>query len=454
MFAKNSQHNVPIDIVRSGPHTGGVATVIFALSLMLDARGAAGGSIVQYVMAAINSLAFLLLAINYKVTLPRSGFSGALVWVWLSLLLIGSMGALVYRVPFNQYIRVIYPFILFLEGFLVAWWVSSSVRRATLLVSAMTFAAIVSLFFTIWWGFHFTHQTSEEIRYQILSPMIPFLVVVAAYDLVFARKRKLFSIAILVTALTVIGLSVTRSMLLVIGMVVAALFLAAVRNWFTGVSMLPKPIRRSIIWGITLGVFSTFGALFFAPDFIQRWVFRSLSSTSDITLLTRVAAVVEQWNEVVAHPGAWFLGLGFGHSYHYALSFASTLVPYVNASRYSQNVFFPAEFMWIAPLYYGGFIVGVLVIMVLLGGAIRAFKLLCTLLYQRAWRYPSSRPLWVGALGFFAFIGMSYASDPFIIRLSAMYMGLTLGLCVKRRFTGRPKGEDALPRFDDGLELD
>lgn len=409
--------------------------VLFVLSFMFDAKGAVGGSVIQFVMAGVNSLAFILLATGYKVTLPCAGFAGTVFWVWFSFLLAGSAGALLSGVPFFQYIRTIYPFMLFLEGFLVAWWVTKAYRGAATLISAMTFASIISLFYTIWWGFHFTGEGATLIRYQILSPMIPFLIVVASYDLFFARRKRLFSILILIITLTTIGLSVTRGMLLVIGMVAAVLLLAAIRNWLVGGSVLPKPIRRSIVWGLAICVSATFGALLFAPDFLDRWITRSLSSTSDVTFWTRVAAVVEQWNQLVSHTGAWFFGQGFGHSYHYAVSFASSLVPYVSEQRYYSNVFFPAEFMWITPLYYGGFIFGSMVIGVLLWAIVRVFRILCTLLYRRAWINPMLRPLWVGGLGFFAFIGMGYTSDPFIIRLSAMFMGLSLGLCARDQVT-------------------
>jgi hypothetical protein len=94
--------------------------------------------------------------------------------------------------------------------------------------------------------------------------------------------------------------------------------------------------------------------------------------------------------------------------------------------------------MWMPFFYYGGLFVGLIAALVLLGGAVRGFRLLATLLKAQSWRIPQVRPLWVGVLGYFAFLGMGFTANPFILRLAALFMGLCLGLILAQ-------GGSALP---------
>lgn len=404
--------------------------VIFVLSFAFDVKGAKGGSFVQFAMAALNVATFLLLAVRFRGLLPRRGASAGILIVWCALLIVGSLGSAIYSVPFSQYMRTIFPFFLFAEGFMVAWWAGRRYDDAAVLVYAMSSAAVISLFFTLWWGFYFTGNAATSIRYQILSPLIPYLVIVAAFDLMFLRRRRLVSIALLAITLGVIGLSITRSMLLVIFLVLVAVFAAVILKWLAGRLLVPKPVLRTILGGTGISGLALVGALFAAPDVIDRWINRALGPHHNVTFWTRVAAVVQQWEQVVSRPTAWFFGRGFGQNYHYATSFASMLIPYVPSDRFHMSVWFPAEFMWIAPVYYAGLIVGPMVICALLWGGVIAFRSLLSLTGQNAWADIVRRPYWLGALGYFAFLGTGFTSDPFIVRLAAMFMGLTLGLTV------------------------
>ena len=403
---------------------------IFVMSFALDFKGNAGGSLIQYVMAGVNTIAFLLLAARYRLTLRGSGLATFVFWGWVAFLLTGSVGALLNDVPFDHYMRTIYPYALFAEGFLVAWWVARDARGATTLVAAMLFAAVVSLLFTFWWGFHFSGENAQVIRYQILSPLIPFLVVVAGYDLFFARRRRLRSLVILVTVFSVIALAVTRGMLLVVGMVGVAVLAAWLWNGIRGAISLPRPIARAFAWGSVIGILGLLTALIVAPDVVARWVNRSLGVGHDITFWSRVAAVIGQWNQLVASPVSWLAGNGFGHSYHYAQTFAHLVVPGISPTAFAAPMWFPGEFMWMTPIYYAGIIAGGLAIGILLWGALRSFHILRLLLRQHAWRLVTTRPIWVGVLGYFAFLGLGFTANPFIIRLSALFMGLSLGLTI------------------------
>ena len=83
---------------------------LFVPSFALDFKGAAGGSLLQFAMAAVNTLAFILIAANYRLRLPARGGAAFIFWGWLFFLMVGSFAASVSGVPIGQYIRVIYSF--------------------------------------------------------------------------------------------------------------------------------------------------------------------------------------------------------------------------------------------------------------------------------------------------------------------------------------------------------
>ena len=96
--------------------------IVFVMSFVFDFKGAAGGSPIQFLMSGLNTAAFLLLASSYRLVLPRVGLGKFVLWGWVVFLVVGTLGAFVNATPIGHYLRIIYTFALFLEGFLVAWW--------------------------------------------------------------------------------------------------------------------------------------------------------------------------------------------------------------------------------------------------------------------------------------------------------------------------------------------
>ena len=402
--------------------------VLFILSYALDFRGSEGGSAVQYLMAGLNTTAFLLLAASHSVTLPRRGFVAFVLWSWLAFLVTGSVGAAISAVPLGQYIRVVYPFTLFLAGFLTALWTAKSLRGAEIVVSAMLAAAVVSLFFTLWWGFSFTGKGADTIRYEILSPLIPLLVVVAGYDLFFARKQQLRAVVLLSLALGVIVLSVTRSAVLVIGFVTGAVLLAALATSVRS-ARVPRPLLRAMMLGISVTVVGLALVLLLYPETAGRWEHRALDATRNVTFWTRVAAVVGQFQALAANPSSWFVGQGFGASYPWPVAEFPWILPFLREGA-GEPVWFPGEFMWMPFLFYGGVVCGPVVAIALVVGVARSFRALKLLLAVQAWRISEARPAWIGAMGYLAFVGAGFTANPFISRLPALFMGLCLGLAL------------------------
>lgn len=406
-----------------------ILTVLFIVSFALDFKGSTGGSPLQMFMMALNTIAFLMLAVSFRMVIPRKGFVAFLLWGWGSFLIIGSLGALISATPFGHYIRIAYAFVLFLEGFLVAWWIARDSRDAGMIVSAMMATAVVSLFFTFWWGFFFTGLSREEIRYQILSPLIPLLLVVAGYDLIFARRRKLWSFALLGIVLGMVALSVTRGPLLIVGLVAGLVLLAALRNALRTMRI-PGPFLRGLIVVVIMAAVGLSESILFNPDILGRWMHRSVGAAQDVTFWTRIAAIEGQFQALTSNQIGWLIGQGFGSSYPWPVTNFPWILQYMGAHAIGRSVWFPGEFMWSPFVYYGGFIFGPIAALVLLRGALHTYRILVMLLRAKSWRDARVRPLWVGVLGYLAFLVMGFTANPFILRLAALFMGLCLGIVV------------------------
>lgn len=419
---------------------------LFVLSFAFDFRGTSGGSVIQFVMAGTNSIAFLLLAVSYRATLPKRGVSALVMWSFLLMLMTGSAGAMITAVPFGHYIRVIYPFALFLEGFLVAWWVAANPLGAQRLVGIMAAAAIVSLFFTYWWGLHFTGEGLNQIRYQILSPLIPFLLVATGYDLFFSNRRIFLAFLVLLTTLIITWISVTRGILLLAAFAASIVLAAWLKVTWSRYAFLPRPFVKAIASSASIAIWGTLIILIASPEILHRWLVRGFGVRHSISFWTRAAAVVGQYQQMANFHWSIILGLGFGNTYPWPLWVFPWIIPYVR-DPWTRSAWFPGEFMWMTFLYYGGVIVGGLVIIALTFAALRAFKILADLIASRAWLQPAMRPAWIGILGYFAFLGMGFTSNPFILRLSALYMGLCLGITLAAsRYAGSKCRHPAVSR--------
>jgi len=411
-----------------------VTTFLFALiplSLAFDFKGAVGGNVIQYIMAGTNIMAFVVLVLMSTARLPRRGATAILLYVWLVFALFGTLGALLSSVPADQYIRVIFPFLLFAEGLLVAW---SAGKRglSTNLVEWMFRGAVLSLVFTLVWGFVSTGMSVHEIRYQIVSPLFPFLVAYVGYELIIARTHRVRAAFLLAISIIVVAISVTRGFLLSLFVPIIAMILAWVMNLLRGRMAVPNAIRVGLLAAILIALLGATLLQTVAPDVLLRWDRRSLGAENSVTLYTRVAAAMDQWQQILRSPESALLGRGFGNSYHYS----GLLLPQIAPGGVSQRdaatpKWFPGEFMWVSMLYYGGLVVGTIVCLLLAYVALRSVKMLAALLAQPTRRDTLLlRVAWVTSLGNLGFLGLTVTANPFVTRVSALYWGLCVGLCL------------------------
>jgi|GEM_PF-6169812 len=404
-------------------------TFLFVFSFAFDFKGKVGGTPVQYAMAVLNTIAFLLLGIKHRFRIRKTkGFLLAL-FGWGLFVLFGSLSAIYNSVPWGQYLRTVYPFVLFAEGMWVAEWVVKDDRSASVILNTMITASLVSFFFVFLWGYFMTGEDIANIRYQILSPLIPFLLITIWVELFVAKRHRGRSFLLLMIILFVESLSATRGVILSFG---TALFILVIA-WLT-VNLASKGaiIPKSWVIGTTIlgigAVLVVFAVYFFAPFLFNKWLFRFVDGATMATFWTRASAVMGQWNQLSEQASVWFLGKGFGHGYYYAKEFIPYVVPHVRLARFSQINLFAGEFMWMPFLYYGGIVPGSCAIYILLRGLVRSFRILMSLIHSRMWQSSVFRYEWISVMGYLALMGQGMTSNPFMTRPGALFFGLLFGL--------------------------
>ncbi len=385
-------------------------------------------------MAILNAIAFLFLAIHYRFSISKKRIVVLTLFGWICFLLLGSLGAFYNSVPFGVYGRAIYPFILFTEGLLAAYWLSKESRYCSSLIEFVIYSSIVSLFFTFFWGMKYTGLSLANIRYQILSPSIAFLITVMGFDLFISGYKRIRAFIILATAIALIFISTTRGILLAVGLPISVLILVWILSILrTKKMVLRKPwIRGGLIFGGT-GIIATLIFSFNSSLMLERWILRLSGEGKLVSFWTRVAAVVDQWDQLVQQPISWFIGRGFGQSYFYSKKLLPYVFSYVNYDTFSKAMTYPGEFMWMSLFFYAGLIGGFFAVWVLLTGMGLSFRFLLNSINRRSRTFLQSRNLWISVLGYFSLIGLTFTSNPFILRQTAFLFGILLGIIITKR---------------------
>lgn len=404
---------------------------IFIFSFAFDFKGDIGGSAIQYLMATANMGAFLLLGMRYRFSIHKRFLF--ILSAWIFFLVIGSLGAVNSGMSFNQYIRTIYPFILFFEGLIVVQWFSEKPLAIFKLIDAMIFSSVVSFVFIFMYGVYFTGLSLEKIRYQILSPLTPFLIIILGVDFFITGKKtfKLFFLTLLVMG--AVTISATRGILLSACLVGILVLLAWV---IKSIKTIKMTIPRHWLLGSLLVVFFATVGIFlvwsFFPSLIDKFINRLFGPANMVTVWYRLAAVVGQWEQLLEQPITWFIGSGFGQSYYWSKIYIPHVLPYTSPVGLEIGFYtaksFPGEFMWMPFLYYGGFLGGGLVIIILLWGAMRSFRTLINLMQRKTQFLSTLRYRWISILGFFIFLAQGITANPFIIRQASLWFGILFGL--------------------------
>lgn len=392
---------------------------LFILPFGFDFRGRVGGSFPQYALAAISLVGFLGFAFAIKPRFRRRqgralGVAVALWWSFLGSTLI-TLG--ISRPPTGNYVRVVFPFVLFGLGLLLVRMLLDKSRDIGVLWKPLLFASLVSVVWRFIFGLSHADVSLSQIRFQILSPAVPLFLGLGGLALFSKRRRSAIVVTGFVLSATSVALSVTRGYIFAIGAIVIAMLVTL---------GLPRVIRAFTLIGVL--IILTFGGIaVLNPGLAARWNGRVFGGESLATYYTRVAQVTGTMHEVSGGLATSLIGKGLGAFYHWDAHYYSRVHRVMQEDTFFKKRFYPTEVLWTYPFFAGGALFGWQVPTVLLLALISAVRTVRQFI-RRFGRHEALKSSVTAALfGYAGYLGMSFTADPLGSRFESLILGLLAG---------------------------
>lgn len=400
---------------------------LFFFGLVFDFKGVDdGGNNLQLGMFFITTFAGM--AIIYRTTVfdRASQIYRMVTWLlWINLVST-CLVAIILNVEFARYLRIVSPYVLLVLGFFVGARIKNDIGIDKAIKLILT-ASVGAIIFTVAYGFLSTGVGAEEIRYQILSPMMFVAIPIFAYNVWIIKRRVVFSIISLLSILFLIVLGATRSWLIAyIGIFFTAVILGNTRH---------HGIVRSVINSVAMGAIAaviTFGVMYIAsPDAVVRMLGRIFSSEEigfDITTATRLAEIDFQIAAWLSDFPTTLFGNGLGAAYGFSGEHLEKLIMWLGEDGAVTDWWFAGHNFWIYSLFTQG----------ILFGWIMPFLIIYCLVVglRSALKEKSKKGLFTPDFEFNAFIGLMFLStmlstiggNPMGSRMLSLYIGIAMGM--------------------------
>lgn len=406
-----------------------LGTSIFMLAFAFDFKGeASGGSLVQALMlvaALLGGLVASYTAVVWRRSpyIPRD--RGAHLIQWWGVMLFASLLIMLYRkiAPYTYFTTVL-PYGLFLVTLtLTKTWLQRGYSVHQLLNLAF-FGAILSTIFSFGYGALTSGVSLESIRYQILSPALPFVLGYGVFQYMFGKRNLLVYLS-LVASLVPIGLSITRSYLLTLAVVVIA---ALVTTRFYQRVHLGRFLRLAVTTAVAIAL-AYFVVTTVRPDFVEDWKHRLIdvsaaNNSSDPTTYTRLAEVSWQWQALKESWSTLLFGRGFGATYGWDSQYASIIGPAVGMDAYQEQYTPSGHVPFVYSLFAAGLAFGWLIPGTVLYAVAQALLALRSHLLGRM-QVEVVSAMFVVLL---AFLSQMFTSNPFGTRYGSILLGLAVAV--------------------------
>jgi hypothetical protein len=398
---------------------------LVVLPLSLDFKGEEGGGAWQFLITGATLLAAMLYVAANPSIRVRSGLGRFGVLAVLIPVFGGLCSFVVNDVPFERFIRVAAQVWLFALAVLIGIRVAVH-GRAEALTRLMFIGCGISVIFAVVAGFLVTGESAAGIRYQIVSHvMLPFEAMLL-HKIIVLRRYRWKHMLLLTTCISIQVLSVTRSSILgLLVLLAAALWLSSPK--FTGV------VRRAVKFaaiGVVLGFVAAQGTALVNPDVGNRWGSRVglvEQEGVDPTTLSRVAELREQlrlWRSDV--PSILF-GQGYGAPYGWAEELFDQLVGTgaFGEEGLSTQYFEAGHNFWVSTLFAGGLLFGTTPQILIIWLSVRGLQTS----RRRNWaKLPEGQLGSLCTLLIVAFAAISIGGNPMGSRYTSLIIGLATGM--------------------------
>lgn len=402
---------------------------VYVFSFAFDFKGDVGGSTIQFIyagLALVSAISFIFVSMHRRFRC-KTAMAG-LVRLWWLYLLSTLLTAVIAQVEWGRYIRVVFPTILAGISLLIIREVAVRNASPFEVIRPLLFAAVASIFFRAFYAVFVAGIDMEDMRYQILSPAIPFLIGYGVW-LIFERRRlRLIPLLGFTASIAVVILSITRTYLLSVAALALGFFVLSVRD------NLVRNVNRFLILIILFlaGIPALIAVIYLRPDFAEIWRLRlfhlQTATGGDITLLTRLAEYSGQWYELTSNFISLLFGRGVGSTYVWSDAYNTLLAAYVpEMQQYGEvSSWYGGHSLWMYSIYTGGVLFGWMVPLVFIwtlkisyAAAIRSKSHDITL-----WHRYTSLPFFL----FLAYFAQTFVRDNFVERFEGLILGILCGL--------------------------
>ncbi len=406
---------------------------LYPFCFTFDFRGEFGGSFSQAIMIIMCAALTVFIFAIEGIKSPSRDFK--LIFNTAVVISVGLIVALLYSVPYGQIVRAALPYILLLFGIWIGRVSCQSYKLAGSLYNALIISGIISLFFRAYYATSEAGITMEEMRYQIVTPVLPTLLAYVLSASFFSKKLSIYSITISVLSMVTILLSITRSYVITfVSLFILIVYLVIkFNNIKTHYEFIR--IRRFATLAIPVSVIlAGIVAYIFRPDVFDSWIDRLYASRvltvygNDINFITRIAEAEGIWNSVKGDAINVVFGMGYGNIYEWEYKYAAEVesVSVNMLNTFWAPTWVPGHSPFTYALFFGGLVALIWQIYVLLYPIISAIKGLNLL------KNSSDQLCLQIAIFSFAslvlYLSQCFTSNPINDRISAMFIGLTIGI--------------------------
>lgn len=397
------------------------------LPLAFDFKGQnSGGGVFQLLISFICFLSCLYISmIKLRIkNLYATSILGGLIFFSTGVFIV----SMIRGVDFGNYVRVFFPFLLYLVGFSAA---SKCIVAGygEILRRAVYWGSVISIFVTFFVGLSAAHGDVFSARYKIVSSCVHIAIISSIIDARIKKNFDVLSVVTLISSAMVIILSSTRSLALasiLVGLF-AVLFLANSAKNFYGNAL------KLILGVILMMPFVYFLDIIF-PEISNSWGsrFDSFGSNGfDLTSLTRIAEINGMLE--ILGESIWniIFGVGLGREYYWTGIELDMVVSVLGSDFIGGDKFEAGHNFWIYSLYSGGLFFGLVFPVVILSSLYYSIRIKVKNLYQGQ-NYSFDCYFSLGGLSVVSFVLMTIGGNPLGPRYSGLLYGILLAFIFVR----------------------
>ena len=398
-----------------------------------------GGSIFQYAFLGLAMASGGLISLlGFKKLFVKPGVY--LVILWWGYVVMSLAVAFFWGNEPGRVLRLAIPLLLVGFGVNATLVVAAHGMRAGEAVRWFLFAGMVNVAWRFFFGATQTGLPLSEVRMEILSPSMRFLFAWVGCAFLLRRKFTWWSLLIFGLPLAVAAISITRSMILPIGVsfIMAGVCLAIAMKWKMYDLHFPlKKLGPMAAMGFAM-IFLIVGIALVQPTLADRWYERVFdnrgeggATTEDLSTLMRKAEAKSMWDILAKEPHSFIYGRGLGASYYWDESYYPELFLVYPDDRHQfpDEIYSAGHSIWTYTLFSTGFVgVGVVLLsfFIPMGLSLHAARLNAkTVMAPRAW---DSFLMFLPFVAMWATLSESITRNPFDERFTGVLFGFMMAL--------------------------